>query len=96
MAALPWPQNPRKLPAMAAETIQGEVLFEFHPMGRLVRVCAVHVDTDTEVVLMGPASVGQGMLQQAALRKLAYVLRRARAKAAPAAAPALKRQGRMV
>lgn len=52
----------------------GEVLFEFQQIGASVKVSAVHVATDTEVSLVGPASGGDYPLRMAALRKLAYVL----------------------
>jgi hypothetical protein len=37
-------------------------------------VSAVHVDSNTEVTLAGPASAGEYGLKLAAMRKLAYVL----------------------
>jgi hypothetical protein len=52
----------------------GEVLFEFRRIGASVKVSAVHVATDTEVSLVGPAAGGDYPLRMAALRKLAYVL----------------------
>jgi hypothetical protein len=54
----------------------GEVLFEFRRVGASVRVAAIHVDTGTEVVLVGAASAGDYALKMAAVRKLAYVLGR--------------------
>ena len=52
----------------------GEVLFELRRMGNFVKVSAVHVDTNTEVSLMGPPGAGEHGLKMAAARKLAYVL----------------------
>ncbi len=52
----------------------GEVLFEFRQVGNSVKVSAVHVATDTEISLVGPAAAGQYALRMAATRKLAYVL----------------------
>jgi hypothetical protein len=52
----------------------GEILFEFHRIGAVVRVSAIHVATETEVILVGPAAAGQHGLRQAAIRKLIYVL----------------------
>ncbi len=52
----------------------GEILFEFRRVGSIVRVSAVHVDSNTEVTLAGPASAGEYGLKLAAMRKLAYVL----------------------
>ncbi|QUD86718.1 DUF6898 family protein [Phenylobacterium montanum] len=52
----------------------GEILFELRPIGRSVKVSAIHVDTGTEVSLAGPISAGEHVLKQMALNKLAYVL----------------------
>jgi hypothetical protein len=52
----------------------GEVLFEFHRVGNVVKVLALHVDTDTEVSLVGPPAAGVHGLKMAAIRKLIYVL----------------------
>lgn len=52
----------------------GEILFELRQIGASVKVSAIHVDTGTEVSLAGPASAGEYVLKEAALRKLAYVL----------------------
>jgi hypothetical protein len=59
---------------MRPEVPVGEVLFEFHRVGNVVKVSALHVDTDTEVSLAGPASAGVYGLKMAAIRKLIYVL----------------------
>ncbi len=49
---------------------QGEVYFEFHQVGRAMKVSAVDAATGIEVVVMGPASATQSDLQNIALRKL--------------------------
>lgn len=54
----------------------GEVLFEFRQIGNAVKVSAVHVATNTEVSIVGPAGAGEQALKQSALRKLQYVLAR--------------------
>jgi hypothetical protein len=59
---------------MMQNGVEGEVLFEFHRIGNSVKVTAIHVATDTEVVLVGAPSVGDHGLKLAALRKLSYVL----------------------
>jgi hypothetical protein len=59
---------------MRSEVPLGEVLFEFHRVGNVVKVSALHVDTDTEVSLAGPSSAGVYGLKMAAIRKLIYVL----------------------
>ena len=58
---------------------EGEVLFEFHRLGRVVKVTAVHVATDTEVSIVGDPAFGDYGLKLAVLRKLNYVLARQRA-----------------
>ena len=51
-----------------------EVLFEFRPVGNAVRVCAIHVATNTEIVIVGPATAPPEVLKRTALQKLAFVL----------------------
>ncbi len=62
-----------------------EVLIEFHQVGAYVKVSAVDPDTLTEVSIVGDPAAGQAALEQAALRKLEYVLARdsANSKTAP-------------
>ena len=52
----------------------GEVIYEFMPMGRYVRVAAVDPATLTEVSIVGDPAVGENLLKRQARRKLAYVL----------------------
>jgi len=52
----------------------GEVIYEFIPMGRYVKVAAVDPATLTEVSIVGDPSVGETALKRQARRKLAYVL----------------------
>jgi hypothetical protein len=52
----------------------GEVLFEFSRVGNVMRVTAIDVDTNTEIVIAGPATAPQASLQNTALQKLRYVL----------------------
>ncbi len=54
----------------------GEVLFEFIAIGSAVRVSAIHVPTNTEVVLMGSAAMSQYTLKVNAMRKLRAALQR--------------------
>ncbi len=61
---------------MPAEKGRGEVLFEFRRVGNSVKVSAVHVATNTEISIVGPATGGEQALKMAALRKLQYVLAR--------------------
>ena len=52
----------------------GEVIYEFIPMGRYVKVAAVDPATLTEVSIVGDPAVGETVLKRQARRKLAYVL----------------------
>lgn len=56
----------------------GEVLIEITFIGSTARVAAIHVATNVEVRVVCPASYKQFSLEQAALRKLRYVLKRDR------------------
>jgi hypothetical protein len=56
----------------------GEVLFEFSRVGNVMRVTAIDVDSNTEVVIAGPANAPQAALQGTALQKLRYVLAKKR------------------
>ncbi len=51
-----------------------EVLFEFSRVGNVMRVAALHVDTNTEVIIAGPLTAPQAHLRNTALQKLRYVL----------------------
>ncbi|MFA6280439.1 MAG: hypothetical protein WC612_06585 [Bdellovibrionales bacterium] len=51
-----------------------EVLFEYTQIGAIMKVTAVDAQTGTEVVIQGPASMPQSVLQRTALTKLRYVL----------------------
>ncbi|MBT4890924.1 MAG: hypothetical protein HON65_15370, partial [Rhodospirillales bacterium] len=53
-----------------------EVLFEFHEVGKgnSVRVSAIDVTTNTEVVIIGDKRFNEKMLMNQAVRKLKYVL----------------------
>jgi hypothetical protein len=54
--------------------VRGEVLLEFVRVGNAVKVSAIHVDTDTEVCLVGSPMAGRYELTTAVMGKLAYVL----------------------
>ncbi|MBI3419617.1 MAG: hypothetical protein HY053_05755 [Proteobacteria bacterium] len=51
-----------------------EVLFEFMPAGRVVKVTAVDPVTGIEATIQGPASAGEEVLKHSALQKLNYLL----------------------
>lgn len=53
-----------------------EVLFELRRVGNVVKASAIHVGTNVEVAVVGPARASEYSLKMAALRKLRYVLAR--------------------
>jgi len=55
---------------------RGEVIFEFYPVGRYVKVSAMHPATLTEVCVVGDPRRGEAELKALALSKLRYVLGR--------------------
>lgn len=55
-----------------------EVLFEFVQVGNAVKVSAIDSASGVEVSIVGSASLSRYTLQQAALRKLQYVLKKRR------------------
>ena len=59
------------------EKMQGrEVLFEFQPIGNIMRVTAMDTATMTEIILQCPVSAGEATFKRNALMKLEYVLRK--------------------
>lgn len=54
----------------------GNVLLEYIPIGRSVKVCAVDPVTGTEVVSIGPIDSGREQLARLAVQKLRFVLAR--------------------
>jgi hypothetical protein len=55
---------------MSERDSPGEVLFEFTPVGTVVRVAAIDAATGIEVTVMGPASASRFDLERLALQKL--------------------------
>lgn len=53
-----------------------EIIIEFIPVGQVVRVSAMDVKTLTEAVISGPATTPKKLLENNALRRLEYVLRK--------------------
>jgi len=53
-----------------------EVIVEFIPVGQIVRVSAMDVQTLTEAVISGPANAPQSILKNNVLRRLEYILRK--------------------
>lgn len=62
---------------MSKKLSQGrEVIFEFFPVGNLVKVSAMDTQTLTEVSIQGPASAGEEILKRNALKRLEYVMKK--------------------
>lgn len=60
------------------EILKGrEVIFEFRPVGNIMRVSAMDTATMTEVVVQCPAMAGEQVFRKNALMRLEYVLRKA-------------------
>lgn len=53
-----------------------EIIIEFHQIGDLVKVSAMDARTLTEVSIQGPASTPQKILENNAVKRLEYVLRK--------------------
>jgi hypothetical protein len=56
----------------------GEVLIEFIVQGNVVKVTAIDPKSGTEASIVGPASSPRAALENAAARKLIYVLKKQR------------------
>lgn len=69
-----------------------EVLLEFVPHGKHVRVAAIHASSGMEAVIVGPVSAGEAELSRVAIAKLRFIL--SRAMAADPGPPAPRRPGR--
>ena len=53
-----------------------EVIFEFHPVGHIMKVTAMDVATLTEVIIQCPLTAGEATFRRNALLRLEYVLRK--------------------
>lgn len=53
-----------------------EIIFEFFPVGNVVRVMAMDVKTMTEVTIQGPASAPESTLKANAVKRLEYVMKK--------------------
>ena len=57
--------------------LQGrEVIFEFRPIGNLVKVNAMDTETMTEITISGPKGTPQNIMELNALKRLEYVLKK--------------------
>ncbi len=62
---------------MSKDSLQGrEVIIEYFPVGKLVKVSAMDTQSLTEVSIQGPASAGEEMLKRNALKRLEYVMKK--------------------
>jgi hypothetical protein len=53
-----------------------EVIFEFSPVGNIVKVSAMDTKTLTEISIQGPASASEELLKKNALLRLEYVMKK--------------------
>ena len=53
-----------------------EVIFEFRPVGNVMKVSAMDVATMTEISIQCPISAGEEVFKKNALMRLEYVLRK--------------------
>lgn len=53
-----------------------EVIFEFRPVGNIMKVIAMDVATMTEVIIQCPVTAGEATFKRNALLRLEYVLRK--------------------
>ena len=56
-----------------------EILFEFHSVGRNLRIVAIDPDSGVEVTMVGAPGYGKESLKRMAARKLAYVIAKKKA-----------------
>lgn len=53
-----------------------EVIFEFRPVGNIMRVTAMDTATLTEIMIQCPLTAGEAAFKKNALMRLEYVLRK--------------------
>ena len=53
-----------------------EVIFEFRPVGNIMRVTAMDTATLTEIMIQCPVTAGEAAFKKNALMRLEYVLRK--------------------
>ncbi len=62
---------------MNENLLQGrEVIFEFFPVGNIVRVSAMDTQSLTEISIQGPHGANEEILKRNALKRLEYVLKK--------------------
>lgn len=53
-----------------------EIIFEFYPVGQIVKITAMDTASLTEISIQGPKTAGQEMLKRNAMKRLAYVMKK--------------------
>ena len=53
-----------------------EIIFEFHPVGNVVRVSTMDVQTMTEVAIQCPVGTPESLMKSNGLKRLEYVMRK--------------------
>lgn len=60
-----------------AENMQGrEVIFEFTPVGNIMRISAMDTASMTEISIQAPINAGEAVFKKNALMRLEFVLRK--------------------
>jgi hypothetical protein len=67
---------PGALKNMAEILKDREVIFEFRPVGNIMRVTAMDTETMTEIAIQCPVSAGEAVFKANALKRLEFVLRK--------------------
>ena len=57
-----------------------EVLYEFRPVGNILRVTAIDPKTGTEIIMVADPRYGEEVIKRLAARKLAYVIAKKKSK----------------
>ena len=61
---------------MAEKHLRREVIFEFQPVGNIMRVTAMDTVTLTEIVVQCPVTAGENVFKKSAMMRLEYVLKK--------------------
>ncbi len=62
---------------MADDPLQGrEIIIELYPIGNLMKISAMDIETLTEISVQGPKNTPQEILKRNALKRLEYVLKK--------------------
>jgi len=62
---------------MSKEKLEGrEIIIEYRPVGNIIKVIAMDVESLTEISIQGPAVAGDVLLERNALKRLEYVMKK--------------------